>query len=75
MATKPDRVVTPLGSPTDKVMRTVDHVQDHLINYNNYISTTAVAMATKLDKMVTYLNGLLAIKLPDPLFTRSSEVT
>ena len=32
-------------------------------------------MATKLGRMVTYLDGLLSIKSDDPLIMRSYEVT
>ena len=31
-------------------------------------------LATKLDRMVTYLDGLLPIKVPDPLITWSCEI-
>ena len=40
-----------------------------------HISTTRVPMTTKLDRMVTYLDGLLPIKSRDYLITWSCEVT
>ena len=36
--------------------------QDHVINLKHYISTTREPMATKLGRMVTYLDMLLPIK-------------
>ena len=41
-------------------------LQDIVTNQNHYISTTAVSMAIKLDRMVTYLDGLLPRKSNDP---------
>ena len=38
-------------------------------------STTTVPMATKLDRMVTYLDGLLHIKLHDRLIRWSCDIT
>ena len=45
---------------TYKVTRTFCHVvlQDELTNKNHYISITAVPMAAKLDKLVTFFEGL-----------------
>ena len=47
-----------------KVIQGSDHVvlQNHMKNENHYISTIRVPTATKLGRMVTYLNGLLPIK-------------
>ena len=47
--------------------------QDHVTN-ENHISTTRVPMATKLFRMVTYLDWLLPLKLHDPLITLSWEI-
>ena len=49
--------------------------QDHLRNYNHYISITRVPMATKLGKMITYLDWLLLIKSHDPLISWSCKIT
>ena len=49
--------------------------QDHLRNYNHYISITRVPMATKLGKMITYLDRLLLIKSHDPLISWSCKIT
>ena len=49
--------------------------QPHVTNENNYFSTTTpLLMATKLGRMVTYLDGLLPIKSHDPLITWSCEI-
>ena len=48
---------------------------DHLINWNHYISTTTVPMATKLDRMVTYLNGLVPVKSHSHLITWFCKIT
>ena len=47
--------------------------QNHVTN-ENHISTTRVPMATKLCKMVTYLDWLLPLKLHDPLIMWSWEI-
>ena len=39
------------------------------------ISTTSVLMATKIGRMVTYLDGLLTAKSHDPLITWSCKIT
>ena len=41
-----------------------DHVvfQSHVTNKSHYISTIRVPMTTKLDRMISYLDGLLHIK-------------
>ena len=46
-------------------------LQDHVTNLK-HISTTKVSFATKLGRMVTYLDWLLPIKPHDPLITWSS---
>ena len=51
-------------SPFDDVV-----LQGHVITKSHYISTTRVFMASKLDRIVTYLDGLLLIYSPDPLIT------
>ena len=54
----------PWWTPACKVTLPFDHVVlwDHVTNWNHYISITTVPMATKLGRMVTYLDGLLSIK-------------
>ena len=47
--------------------------QNHVTN-ENHISTTRVPMATKLRRMVTYLDWLLPLKLHDPLIMWSWEI-
>ena len=47
----------------------------HLTNDNHYISPPRVLMATRLGKMITYLDGLLPIKSLGPLITWSYEIT
>ena len=46
-----------------------------MTNLYHYIFTITVPMATKLDKMVTYFDGLLRIKLHDSLITWSCKIT
>ena len=60
-----------------KVIKRFDQVvlQDHLTNENFYICTTRVSMATKLGRMITYLDGLLATEAHDPFITWSCEIT
>ena len=41
-------------------------LQDHATNYNDHISTTTVPTTTKPGRLVSYLEGLLPIKLPVP---------
>ena len=54
-----------------------DHVVlwDHMTNQNHYIFTTTAPMATKLGRMVTNLEQLLAILLLYPLVTWSCKIT
>ena len=47
--------------------------QDHVTN-DKHISTTRVPMATKLGRMLAYLDGLLPIKSHDPLIKWSCEI-
>ena len=62
--------------PTHKITRPFKHVflRNHVTNWK-HISTAAVSMATKLGRMVTYLEGLLPIKLHDPLIACSYKIT
>ena len=62
---------------TRKITWPFDHIvlQDHVTNWNYYISTTVVPMVTKLGRMVTYLELLLTIKLFNGLITWSCKVT
>ena len=47
-----------------------------LINIKkHYISTNAMSAATRLEKVVTQLEGLLPIKSNDPLLTLNYEIT
>ena len=63
-------------APAYKVAWPFDHVvlRDHVTNWNDYISTIRVPMPTKLGKIVTYLDGLLSMKLHGPLITWSCEI-
>ena len=67
----------PWETPTHKVTWPFDHVvlQDHLINESHYISIIRVYMATKLDRIVTYLDGLLLLYTSDSLITCSCYIT
>ena len=64
-----------MRAATHKVKRPFDHVilKGQVTNQER-ISTTTVHMATKLCEMVTYLDGLLPIKLHDPLITWLCEI-
>ena len=63
-------------APNHKVIQSIDHValQGHVTNKNHYISITRVPLATKLDKMMTPLDGLLPIMSHDPSITRLCEI-
>ena len=52
-----------------KLTRTFDRVvlQGHVTNESHYMSTNRVSIATKLDRIVTYLNDFLMIHSLDPL--------
>ena len=67
----------PWGIPKHKVIQRFDYVvsQGHVTNKSHYISTNTVPMANKLDRMVTYLDGLLPIKSHDSWITWSCEIT
>ena len=41
--------------------------QNNVSNKSHYISTNKVLIPTKLDRVMTYLEGLLSIMLPNPL--------
>ena len=58
------------------VTRDFDHVvlEDHVTHWNHFSHTT-VPIATKLARMVTYLEGLLPIKSRDTLITWSCKIT
>ena len=51
------------SAPSYKITWSFDHVvlRDYVTNWNRYISTTAVPMATKLGTIVTYLNGSMPV--------------
>ena len=49
-------------------------LQGHVSNKNHWISFTRVPMATKLDRIVTYLDGILPIKSHDSFITWSWEI-
>ena len=70
-------VELPWGAPLHKVTEPFDLMvfQGHPTNENRYIATATVPMATKLGRMVTYLDGLLPMKSHDPLITWSCEIT
>ena len=48
---------------------------DHVTNYNHYICTTTISMASKLDRMVTYLDCLLSVKSNGSIITWFFEIT
>ena len=60
-----------------KVTQLPDYVilQSHATNRNHYIFTTRVPLATKLDRMVAHLDGLLSIKFHYPLLPWSCDIT
>ena len=45
--------------------------QDHVKKLRNCIFTITVPLATKLDRMITYLDGFLSVKSYDALITWS----
>ena len=47
----------------------------HVTNYNHYISTATISMATKLGRMVTHLDCLLSIKSNEHIITWFCEIT
>ena len=74
MATKPgiwqDGDLAWLAS-THKVTQTYGHgdFQDHVTNQNHDVSTTAMPIAPKLGRMITYLDGRPPIKSNESLIT------
>ena len=62
---------------TYKVTQLPDYVvlQSHGTNRIHYIFTTRLPLATKLDRMVAHLDGLLPIKFHYPLLTWSCDIT
>ena len=66
----PRRAIT--GKFTQPVHLAV--LQDHVQSKTN-MCTTAVFMGTKRGRMVTYLEGVLPIKLPNLLFMWSCKAT
>ena len=62
---------------TYKVTELPDYVvlQSHATNRNHYIFTTRVPLATKLDRIVAHLDGLLPIKFHYPFLTWSCDIT
>ena len=50
-------------------------LQDHMANLNHYTSTTAMLMATKPDRIVTYLEWHQPLKLHGPSVTWSCKIT
>ena len=75
MATKFGSMIT-YCDPTRKVTWPFDLLvlQDHLTNYKQYMFTTRVAMATKLSRMVAYLDGLFTIKSHYPLVQTKAKL-
>ena len=67
----------PWGAPNHKVIYCLVRMvlQGHVTNENHYISSTRVPMATKLSRMIIYLDGFLSIKSFDPLISWPSEIT
>ena len=48
--------------PPTKLFNGHTVLQDNVTNQRHYVSTTIVSMATKICRMVAYLDGLLPIK-------------
>ena len=67
MTIKVCRMVTHLGG----FLKCFNHVdlQSHVLNKNIYFSITRMLMATKLGRMITYLEGLLPETSHDLLVT------
>lgn len=65
----------PWGAPTHKAKLPFDHVvfQDQVLNYK-YISTIRVPIATKLNSVLTYLDGLLHVKSHDTLIKWTCKI-
>ena len=67
----------PWWTPANKVTWPFDYMVlwDHVTKYKHYISSTAPPMATKLGRMMTYLDWLLPIKSHDHMITWSCKIT
>ena len=50
-------------------------IPDHVKNWNYYISTTTMFMATKFGKMVTFHDGFSPIKAHDFVITWYCKIT
>ena len=78
MTTKIGRMVTYVKrAPNHRVIKHFDYVvlQGHVTNENHYTSLTRVLIATKLDRMITYLDGLLPKKSHYPFTMCSCDMT
>ena len=75
VATKPTWTVAQHERLLLKKLQDALVLRDYMTNENHYISTIAMRMATKVDRMVTYLEELLPIKSHDPLITCSCKIT
>ena len=67
----------PSWAPTHKIIWPFDHVVlwDHTTKKSHFISTTTVPMATKLSRVVSYLQALQTIKLYHAFITWSCKAT
>ena len=79
MSIKPDSVVAYLDG-LQTVKSYIYHfghsvLQGHMTNENYFISTIKVPTATKLSRMLAYLERLLRIKLTISLVTWSCKIT
>ena len=63
-------------APTHNVTRLFGLVvfRDHMTNWNHYISNTTMPMSDKFGRLVTDLEGLVRIMLPDPFVTWSCKI-
>ena len=77
MVSKIGRMKSYLVGLLTKTLYNTDHaiLQGHMTNNNQYISTIRVPMATRLGRMITFLDGLLSIKSDDPLILWSCKIT
>ena len=78
MATKPCRmVIYPEGLRFIKAHEGIfGHMflRDHATNKNDYIFIFTESMTTKPERMMTYLEGLLPLKLRSPLLLWSRKI-
>ena len=67
----------PWRTPTYKVKWPLDHVvlQNYVTNCDHYISTTIVLIATKVGRLVRYLEGILPLMYHDSWVMRPYEIT